>query len=168
MFLDLGDGHPPVAAHSRVVWKKPHSGFGARFVRIDEPAQRRIAHLVGKYAQANRQMVHHAVHVKLPGLPARLRANARETSPGLLVLESDLGWLRVGSQVETEVAPGEVRRGRLGWIDVELTPTGTARLCLNVELEEAVIEAEPEEQVIELEAEPEGIREAALWRTTSG
>jgi Tfp pilus assembly protein PilZ len=138
--LELGDGDAAVEVHARVVrctvpGGDGPPGIGVRFVRLADGDARRIAQLVEqRTVAAARPIVHEAVRVQLAGLPMRLRAQAREVQPGTLVVEAELAWLRVGSAVATEVEPGHVRGGRLQWVGVELAPSGTARLCLHVEL----------------------------------
>jgi uncharacterized protein (TIGR02266 family) len=138
--IDLGDHRPPIEAHAKVVWTRPladgdrPAGLGVRFLRIDDEAVRRIDQLVAVQAQAPNEILHGPVRVQLPGLPVRLRASARELTRNVLVVEAELSWLKIGGTISTEVAPGDVRDGRLAWVGVEVAPSGHARLCLNVEL----------------------------------
>jgi uncharacterized protein (TIGR02266 family) len=150
--IDLCDGKAPVAAHAKVAWTRrlgtdTHpAGVGVRFVRIDNESVRRIERLVSLNAQPSRPLLHGPVRVRLPGLPARLRAQGRQAPSGMMVIEAELSWLVLGGTVSLELAPGHLCDGRLAWVGVEVTPSGHARLCLNVE---------PLSQTIELEAEPD-------------
>jgi len=158
--IDLCDHKPPIEAHAKVVWTRAfsggdeHAGMGVRFVRIDDDAEKRLEHLVAFHKVTPREIVHEAVRVQLPGLPARLRAHARETTSHMLVLEAELGWLEIGGEVITEIAPGDVRTGRLTWVGVEMAPSGKARLCLNVELQPDADLSLPDEALL-ADDEPE-------------
>jgi hypothetical protein len=140
--IDLNDGKPAVEAHARVAWGRAHAydqqpaGVGVKFVRLEEQAARRIATVVDLHMLTPREVHHGDVRVQLPGLPARLKASAREILPSTLVVEAELSWLRIGGFVSAEVAPGDIRDGRLTWIGVEVGPSGVARLCLHVEVDE--------------------------------
>jgi hypothetical protein len=143
--VELGDGKPPIAVHAIVVRSRPHQGsdgaheLGVRFVRIDDDAVRRINHLVAGFAPPREPFLGR-VKVLIPGLPMRVRASARERSPGTLVLESELRWLRLGAALSVEVAPGDVRAGKLAWLGVEVTPAGYARLVFTVDVGHAIAE----------------------------
>lgn len=146
VWLEMADGGGAIEAHARVAWRND-SGMGVRFLRIDDDAARRIAEVVDGHPDEQPEVDYGPVRVRLEGLPARLKAHAREGSAGTLIVEAELEWLRVGARIETTLASGRVCCGQLRWIGVEVGPSGQARLCLNV--------AEPE-MVIEMVAEPEG------------
>jgi hypothetical protein len=151
--LELGDGKPPIAVHAVVVRSQPHDEqddeavaavagtleLGVRFVRIDDDAVRRIHHLVAGFAPPREPFLGR-VKVRIPGLPMRVLASARERTPGTLVLESELRWLQLGAPVAVEVAPGDVRTGKLAWLGIEVTPAGFARLVFTVDVEERAVE----------------------------
>jgi Tfp pilus assembly protein PilZ len=147
--IDLGDGQPAISAHARVVWSRreaEHAGVGVRFMRIDGEAAQRIEELLAAHMRTvSREVVHGAVRVQLPGLPGRLRAQAREIAPGMMVVEAELSWLPIGATIVTETEPGNLREGRLTWVGVEVAPSGHARLCLHVDLSAAELIAETEE-----------------------
>lgn len=160
--IDLNDGKPAVEAHARVAWSRAHAyeqqpaGVGVKFVRLDEEAQRRIATVVELHQLAPREVQHGDVRVQLPGLLARLKASAREILPSTLVVEADLSWLRIGGFVSAEVAPGDIRDGRLTWIGVEVGPSGVARLCLHVDVDDEFQVQREEDD--EAEEEVTGVR----------
>jgi hypothetical protein len=136
--LELGDGKPAVAVHAVVVRSQPCSDdaahqLGVRFVRIPDEAVRRIQHLVAGHVPPREPFLGR-VRVRIPGLPMKVRASARERTPGTLVLESELRWLRLGAPLAVEVAPGDVRAGKLAWLGVEVTPEGYARLVFTVDV----------------------------------
>jgi hypothetical protein len=156
--LELGDGRPPIAVHALVVRTQPHEAgatheLGVRFVRIPDEAVRRINHLVAGFAPPREPFLGR-VRVRIPGLPMKVRASARERSPGTLVLESELSWLRLGAPLLVEVAPGDVRAGKLAWLGVEMTAAGHARLVFTVDVhghaaDDGVIAIEDDSPVIE-------------------
>jgi hypothetical protein len=102
-------------------------------VRIPDEAVRRITHLVAGHAPPREPFLGR-VRVRIPGLPVKVRASARERTPGTLVLEAELSWLRLGAPLAVEVAPGDVRAGKLAWLGVEVTPSGCARLVFTVDV----------------------------------
>jgi Tfp pilus assembly protein PilZ len=138
--LDLADGKPAIAVHARVAWSREEgdsperpAGLGVSFVRIDDEATARISTLLTRGAQSPREVLHSHVRVRLPDVSERLRASAREMSSGTLVVESEIGWLQLGAAIATELAPGDVRQGRLSWVSVDVSPSGHARLRLTIE-----------------------------------
>lgn len=156
--IDLGDGKPAIGAHAWVVWTRPRgeagqaAGVGVRFVRIDEPELRRIAELVYRRGEGRTEgREPRAARVRLPGLSSRLRTAARTVTQGMMVLDAELSWLKLGSKLSAELSPGDVREGRLAWVSIDVAPSGHARLCLHVELTDRTIElvAEPEDEAHE-------------------
>jgi hypothetical protein len=78
-------------------------------------------------------MLKRKVRIKLAGLPAPLRAVARDLSEQGVMLEAELPWLKLGSAVTTEVAAGRERVGRLKWVGIDVAPSGAARLRVSVD-----------------------------------
>src|SRR4051812_27646096 len=94
--LELGDGKPPIGVHALVVRTQPHDEgpthqLGARSVPTPDEAVRRINPLVAGFAPPREPFLGR-VRVRIPGLPMKVRASARERTPGTLVLESELSW----------------------------------------------------------------------------
>jgi hypothetical protein len=77
------------------------------------------------------------VRIKLGALPAPLRAVVRDESHGGLLLEAELPWLTVGSDVQTEFPDGREKAGRVHWFGVDATSAGSARLRIFVDLSAA-------------------------------
>lgn len=75
-----------------------------------------------------------SVRIKLESLPAPLRAVVRDQSHGGILLEAELPWLTVGSQVETEFPDGKQQVGRVHWFGVDATRAGSARMRIFVDL----------------------------------
>src|SRR5262249_31910523 len=88
--VDLTGGGGPVSAHAEVVWVNPESGMAMRFLGLDETSTRRIARLVARRAGESKGELERTVRVRLPGLPAPLRAGARELDDDGVVLEAEL------------------------------------------------------------------------------
>lgn len=151
--IELGDGKPAIGAHATVVWTRPRddggqsAGVGVRFSRIDEPELQRIAQLVHWRGEKRPARPCGPVRVQLPGLSGRLRTGARAVTSGMMVLDAELSWLKLGTRLSAELSPGDVRDGRLAWVSIDVAPSGHARLCLHVELTDRVVElvAEPED-----------------------
>src|SRR6059058_4607142 len=77
------------------------------------------------------------VRVKLDALPAPLRAVVRDESHGGILIEAELPWLTVGSEVQTEFPDGREKAGRVHWFGVDATHAGSARLRIFVDLSSA-------------------------------
>lgn len=74
------------------------------------------------------------VRIKLGDLPAPLRAVVRDESHGGILIEAELPWLTVGSDVQAEFADGREKTGRVHWFGVDATRVGSARLRIFVDL----------------------------------
>jgi uncharacterized protein (TIGR02266 family) len=142
MKVNLGDGGSPLQARGEVVWVQPRgedtrAGMAVRFLGLDEMSSRRIARLVAAKVAESTEPPKRKVRIKLDGLPAPLRAVARDLSEQGVTLEAELPWLKLGSTVTTEVAPGRTRTGRLRWVGIDVAPGGAARLRISVDFEGA-------------------------------
>src|SRR5215475_4173806 len=139
MKVNLRDGGSPLEARGEVVWVKSQedesakAGMALRFLALDEMSARRIARLVASRVREPTGMLKRKVRIKLAGLPAPLRAVARDLSEQGVMLEAELPWLKLGSAVSTEVAPGRERTGRLKWVGIDVAPSGAARLRISVD-----------------------------------
>src|SRR5947209_2255562 len=74
------------------------------------------------------------VRIKLGQLPAPLRAVVRDESHGGILIEAELPWLTVGSDVQAEFPDGREKAGRVQWFGVDATRAGSARLRIFVDL----------------------------------
>jgi hypothetical protein len=77
------------------------------------------------------------VRIKLGDLPAPLRAVVRDESHGGILIEAELPWLTVGSEVQAEFSDGREKAGRVHWFGVDATRAGSARLRIFVDLSSA-------------------------------
>jgi hypothetical protein len=77
------------------------------------------------------------VRIKLGALPAPLRAIVRDESHGGILLEAELPWLTVGSEIQAEFPDGREKAGRVHWFGVDATRAGSARLRIFVDLSAA-------------------------------
>jgi hypothetical protein len=150
--LDLGDGQTPVAADAKVVWSRPASeaegpaGVALRFLRIAHDGVRRIARLVSTRTEVTPGLLRRRVRVRLPGMESPLRAVASDVTSETVMVESELSWLQLGAAVSTELAPGDVRNGRLQWVGVDVAPSGAARLRLAIDVSgKGLVSETPEE-----------------------
>ena len=150
--LELGDGEPPLAADGKVVWSRDlaqadgPAGVALRFSRIAHDGVRRIARLVATHAEAPQGLLRRRVRVRLPGLDSPLRAIASDVTQETVMVESEIGWLQLGAAVSTELAPNDVRNGRLRWVGVDVAPSGSARLRLAIDVSgQGLMSETPEE-----------------------
>jgi len=74
------------------------------------------------------------VRIKLGQLPAPLRAIVRNESHGGMLIEAELPWLTVGSDIQAEMPDGREKAGRVHWFGVDATSAGSARLRIFVDL----------------------------------
>jgi hypothetical protein len=74
------------------------------------------------------------VRIKLSALPAPLRAVVRDESHGGILIEAELPWLTVGSDIQAEFPDGREKAGRVHWFGVDATSAGSARLRIFVDL----------------------------------
>ena len=136
--IDLDDGRVPIKANARVVWVRPAplgrrpAGCGLQFLAIDAQAQRRISDIVDE--RHVKPVAGRHVHLRLPGLPVRLRATTREVTRETVVLESEIHWLHLGGAVSTELGPDDIRNGKLRNISVDVGPSGNACLTLSIDI----------------------------------
>lgn len=74
------------------------------------------------------------VRMKLGALPAPLRSVVRDESHGGMLIEAELPWLTVGSEIQAEFPDGREKAGRVHWFGVDATSAGSARLRIFVDL----------------------------------
>lgn len=77
------------------------------------------------------------VRIKLGALPGPLRAVVRDESHGGILIEAELPWLSVGSDIQAEFPDGREKAGRVHWFGVDATRAGSARLRIFVDLASA-------------------------------
>ena len=65
-----------------------------------------------------------------------MRATARDLSDRGVMIEAELPWLKLGSQVTTELSPERACDGRVQWIGLDVTRGGAARLRIFVDFNE--------------------------------
>lgn len=129
--VNLRDGAQPLDANAEVVWRAD-GGMALRFVGLDDMAKKRIQRLVLKREPT--QFGKRDVRIHLPQLSAPLRASARDLTERGVMIEAELPWLRLGSQVTTELSAERACDGRVQWIGLDVTRAGSARLRIFVDL----------------------------------
>src|SRR5205823_6360776 len=72
--------------------------------------------------------------IHLPSLPAPLRAVARDQTDRGLMLEAELPWLTLGSEIVAELSPERAVEGTVRWVGLDVTRAGHARLRIFVEV----------------------------------
>jgi hypothetical protein len=110
----------------------------ARFSKLYEDTRGRLARVLATVRgepTGARPTTH--VRIKLDSLPAPLRAVVRDESHGGILLEAELPWLTVGSEIQTEFPDGREKAGRVHWFGVDATRVGSARLRIFVDLSSA-------------------------------
>ncbi|HJZ87089.1 MAG TPA: hypothetical protein VKN99_18075 [Polyangia bacterium] len=75
------------------------------------------------------------VRLHMPELGSAVRAVASQVGVHGAMIECELPWLRLGSPVETEVAPGDLRHGLVRWIGVDVASSGAALLRVALDFE---------------------------------
>jgi hypothetical protein len=75
--------------------------------------------------------------IKLQPLGTPLRALARAHTDGRLVLEAELPWLQLGADCTAELHDGRSIDGKVHWIGLDMTRSGTARLRILVDTHQA-------------------------------
>src|SRR5437868_10435612 len=109
-----------------------------RFSKLFDDTRGRLARVlatVRREPTGARPTTH--VRIKLGALPAPLRAVVRDESHGGILIEAELPWLTVGSEVQTEFPDGREKAGRVHWFGVDATRAGSARLRIFVDLSAA-------------------------------
>ena len=138
--VELRDGGAAVDAQGEVVWVRDGDGeapgMALRFVGLDETSTRRIGRVVAAGRREPSALFKRDVRIRLASLPAPLRAVARDQSEEGLILEAELPWLKLGSEISAELGPGQTRTGRVRWVGLDLTRAGAARLRILVDLTE--------------------------------
>jgi hypothetical protein len=129
--VNLRDGAAPLDVEAQVL-RHADGGMALRFVELDDVARRRIQRLVQKREPT--QFGKRDVRIHLPSLPAPLRASARDLTERGVMIEAELPWLRLGSQVTTELSSDRACDGRVQWIGLDVTRSGSARLRIFVDL----------------------------------
>ena len=99
--VNLRDGATPLDVDAQVL-RNAEGGMALQFVELDDVARRRIQRLVQKREPT--QFGKRDVRIHLPSLPAPLRASARDLTERGVMIEAELPWLRLGSQVTTELS----------------------------------------------------------------
>jgi hypothetical protein len=138
--VNLRDGASPLDVEAQVV-RHADGGMAMRFVELDDVARRRIQRLVQKREPT--QFGKRDVRIHLPSLPAPLRASARDLTERGVMIEAELPWLRLGSQVTTELSSDRACDGRVQWIGLDVTRSGSARLRIFVDLTEERADGTP-------------------------
>src|SRR5690242_9203288 len=116
--VNLRDGSAPLDVAGEVVWRAAR-GMAVRFLGLDEDSRLRIQHVVKR--RETTSLGKRDVRIHLPSLNAPLRASARDMSDRGVMVEAELPWLRLGSQVTTELSPDRACDGRVQWIGLDVT-----------------------------------------------
>jgi PilZ domain len=138
--VNLRDGASPLDVDAQVL-RSADGGMALRFVALDDVARRRITRLVQKREPT--QFGKRDVRIHLPSLSAPLRASARDLTERGVMIEAELPWLRLGSQVTTELSSDRACDGRVQWIGLDVTRSGSARLRIFVDLTEERADGTP-------------------------
>lgn len=152
--VNLRDGEAPIDAAGEVV-RSEESGVAVRFTRLDESKRVRIQKLVQRRDPTLFRK--RDVRIHLPSLGTPLRATARDLSEQGVMIEAELPWLRLGSQVTAELSPDRACEGRVRWIGIDVTPAGAARLRISLDLNEDTTHdvVEPGRAALGVEEEPQ-------------
>ncbi|HEX6835240.1 MAG TPA: PilZ domain-containing protein [Polyangia bacterium] len=138
--VNLRDGASPLDVEAQVL-RQADGGVALRFIELDDVGKRRIQRLVQKREPT--QFGKRDVRIHLPSLSAPLRASARDLTERGVMIEAELPWLRLGSQVTTELSADRACDGRVQWIGLDVTRSGSARLRIFVDLTEERADGTP-------------------------
>ena len=138
--VNLRDGASPLDVEAQVL-RRADGGMAMRFLELDDVARRRIQRVVQKREPT--QFGKRDVRIHLPSLSAPLRASARDLTERGVMIEAELPWLRLGSQVTTELSSDRACDGRVQWIGLDVTRSGSARLRIFVDLTEERADGTP-------------------------
>ena len=138
--VNLRDGASPLDVEAQVL-RRADGGMALRFLELDDVGKRRIQRLVQKREPT--QFGKRDVRIHLPSLSAPLRASARDLTERGVMIEAELPWLRLGSQVTTELSADRACDGRVQWIGLDVTRSGSARLRIFVDLTEERADGTP-------------------------
>lgn len=137
--LGLQDGREPIRATARLAWVAEPGGaesqartFGLCFTQLDAADRARLDAQVAVPAVPQRIDDPRPVRLRLDGGPV-LRATTESIDDHHAVVSAELPWLRVQAAVEAEL-DDRTAEGRVAWVGVEQTPTGSTRLRLRLEL----------------------------------
>jgi uncharacterized protein (TIGR02266 family) len=138
--VSLRDGQSPVHTRGEVIrvqdGGEDERGMALRFVDLGVEAVQRIEKLIALRtreptgARASRR----ELRIRLPSLPAPLRAVARDQTDRGLMLEAELPWLTLGSEIVAELTPDRAVEGTIRWVGLDVTRAGHARLRIFVEV----------------------------------
>jgi len=153
--VSLRDGKSPVHAKGEVVWvqdgAEDERGMALRFVDLQGEAESRIERLValrtGEPTGTSANPTRRELRIRLPSLPSPLRAVARDQTDRGLMLEAELPWLTLGSEIVAELSPDRAVEGTVRWVGLDVTRAGHARLRIFVEVagdDQPLVEAPPE------------------------
>jgi uncharacterized protein (TIGR02266 family) len=135
--VSLRDGGGPVHAKGEVVWvderDRESRGMALRFIELAGDAERRIAKLVALRTREPTGVGRRQLRIHLPSLSTPLRAVARDETDRGLMLEAELPWLTLGSQIVAELSPERAVEGVVRWVGLDVTRAGHARLRIFVD-----------------------------------
>jgi uncharacterized protein (TIGR02266 family) len=140
--VSLRDGQSPVHAKGEVVWVQDGAdderGMALRFLNLETGAEQRIERLVALRTReptgTGTSSTRRELRIRLPSLPAPLRAVARDQTDRGLMLEAELPWLTLGSEIVAELSPDRAVEGTVRWVGLDVTRAGHARLRIFVEV----------------------------------
>lgn len=141
--VSLRDGKSPVHAKGEVVWVQDGAdderGMALRFLDLETGAEQRIEKLVALRTReptgTGTTSTRRELRIRLPSLPAPLRAVARDQTDRGLMLEAELPWLTLGSEIVAELSPDRAVEGTVRWVGLDVTRAGHARLRIFVEVQ---------------------------------
>ena len=136
-----------VHALTEVVWSAwdgPHSGsFGLRFLELDTKSattiRRYIAPEVESAAPVEQKRV---ANMHIDGLGTPIEADVRLLEKDCIVLEQELGFLRLGRGIAVDVPGRGTQRGRIASIELRQGPLDTPTLVFGVLLDEQKVTAD--------------------------
>jgi hypothetical protein len=161
----LEDGSP-VAARGEVVWAQDAGAdagsFGLRFTELSSSAERAIGRILvpapapaptrseARQEASSPSADESRAKLFIPGMEAPLRARVRTLHDDVIVLGSDLSFLKLGERVEVERGSGRTP-GAIEDVSVEIDASSRiARLVLTVAVESSATTTAPDEPAVPL------------------
>jgi hypothetical protein len=121
------------------VWDEPLAGsFGLRFLELDTKS----ATAIRRYLEADPREVEQPAHsrsavMRIDGLDAPIEADVQLLVKGCIILEQELGFLRLGRGIEVDVPGRDKRHGRIASIELRQGRCDTPTLVFGVLFDES-------------------------------
>jgi hypothetical protein len=120
-------------------WDEPLAGcFGLRFLELDTKSATAIRrYLESDPRELEQPAQSRSAMMRIDGLDAPIEADVKLLEKDCVILEQELGFLRLGRGIEVDVPGRDRRRGRIASIELRQGPLDTPTLVFGVLFDEA-------------------------------